>query len=264
MRKKFSDGKHVEYSDAIGFGKCAIDVHRGLKNKDIHRVKKTLVVKATYDPRYGDNSLQGKLDINSWLPFAAEKMCISSDISDYIFVPVFTIPSDLPNRNSVAFPAKALREYSVDAGMLGFQTFKGKPVHYEHDNEDPTKAYGVIADTSLRPLKGFGGGKVWKFLELLAIDRSKHADTANQILAGDFNSYSMGSMVGRYTCSICNSNITMKSQCGHVGKPGTVDFREFSGQLSFKNVWDIHGIETSIVATPAFHVANSDTLLYFG
>lgn len=263
MRQFSNAGKRIEYSDAIGYGKCVIDVHKSLKDKDIYRVKNSLIVKANYDPSQTGNTLQGKLDITNWLPFASPKMDISPNISDYIFVPVFTIPSDFPNRNSVAFPLLALKDYSVDYGMLGYQTFKGKPVHYEHDNQDPLKAYGVIADTSLRKLKGFGGGKVWKLMELLAIDRSKHPETANQILKKDYNSYSMGAMVGRYTCSICNANISNKFTCGHVGKPGTIDFKEFAGKLAFKNVWDIGGLETSIVATPAFHTANSDTLLYF-
>lgn len=256
--------KRVEYSDAIGgFKNTVIDVHKSIKQKDIDIVQNNLLVKANYGTEKASDVQGAKLDITQWLPFAAKKMNISPDIKDYVFVPVFTIPSSLPNRNSVAFPLEALKDYSVDYGMLGYQTFKGKPVHLEHNNSDPTKAYGIIVDCSLRPLRGYGNGKVWKLMELLAIDRTKNPDMANKILKGEYNSYSMGAMVGRYSCSICNANITSKETCPHVGKPGTIDFREFDGKLAFKNVWDIGGIETSIVATPAFHVANSDALLCF-
>ncbi len=261
MRLTSHNGKNLEYSDAIGFGKCVIDVHKGLKNKDIHQVKNTIVVKASYSDRAANNTFQEKLDISTWLPFASPKYDISPNISDYIFVPVFTIPSELPNRNGVAFPTKALLEFNVEAGMQAYRTFKGKPVHYEHCNQDPLKAYGVIADCSLRKLKGFGNGKIWKHMELLAIDRSKNPGYANQVLSGDMNSYSMGAMVGRYSCSICGEGL---GRCSHVqGKPGTVDFREINGELAFKNVWDICGFETSGVATPAFHVANSNWLMMF-
>ena len=263
MRTETIQGKRIEYSDAIGFGKTVIDVHKGLKSKDIHTVKNTLLVTATYNPNQANNTFKEKLDITTWLPSASKEYKTSPDISDYIFVPVFTIPSDLPNRNSVAFPLQALTEYSVSAGRLGYKTFKGKPCHLEHDNQDPTKAYGVIADCSLRRLNGFGGGKVWKLMELLAIDRSKHPGIANKILRREYNSYSMGAMVSRYTCSICNANITARSTCGHVGPPGTLDFKEFSGNLAYKKVWGVDGIETSIVATPAFSTATSDWLMTF-
>lgn len=262
MRIPSRKDNHIEYSDALGFGKCVIDVHKEVKNKNIYQTKeKSTLVTATYNPNLADNSFQEKLDITSWLPSASKVYKISPDITDYIFVPVFTIPSGLPNRNSVAFPLQALMEFSEDAGCLGYKTFKGKPVHIEHDNEDPEKAIGVIADCSLRKLTGFGNGKVWKLLELLCIDRSKNPDMANKILKKDYNSYSMGAMVSRYTCSICNSEITKNKDCGHVGPPGTIDFNEYDGKLAFKNVWGIHGIETSSVATPAFSVAVADLLV---
>lgn len=261
MRITAHNGRRIEYSDAIGFGKCVIDVHKGLKSKDIHKVKNTIMVKANYSDRAPNNSFQEKLDISTWLPFAAKKYEISADVSDYIFVPVFTIPTGLPNRNGVAFPLASLLDFNVEAGMQAYKTFKGKPVHYEHKNDVAKEAYGVIADCSLRPLKGFGNGKVWKHMELLAIDRSKNPAYAHQVLSGEMNSYSMGAMVGRYTCSICCGAL---GTCNHVqSKPGTVDFKEVNGELAFKNVWDINGFETSGVATPAFHVANSNWLMMF-
>lgn len=263
MRLTSHNGKTLEYSDAIGFGKCAIDVHKSLKNKDVRIVNKTLVVKANYSDRAPNNTFQEKLDISTWLPFASKKYDISANISDYIFVPVFTIPTDLPNRNGVAFPLAALLEFNVEAGMQAYKTFKGKPVHYEHKNDKPKEAYGVIADCSLRRLVGFGNGKVWKHMELLAIDRSKNPAYAHKVLSGEMNSYSMGAMVGRYTCSVgrCQAKL---GNCNHIqAKPGTVDFKELNGELVFKNVWDVTGFETSGVATPAFHVANSNWLMMF-
>lgn len=253
------NNRNIEYADALGFHPGVIDVHKALKTKDIVQVKnKPLVVKASFGEAT-DNTFLEKLDVTTWLPFAAPKYHISPHIEDYIFVPVFTIPSDLPNRNGVAFPLRSLLEFRPERGMQAYKTFKGQPVQYEHDNLDITKASGVIIDASLKRLNGYGQGKVWKLMELLAIDRSKNPQLAMDVLSNNRNSYSMGALVESYSCSYCNSPL---GQCNHItARQGCVDFYEKDGKLVFKNVHGIDGIETSSVATPAYHCANSNWIM---
>ena len=251
-------GLPIEYADATCFTPGIIDVHRKLKTKDATKVKDNLIVKASYGEEKG-STFQECLDISTWLPYAAKALCISSDISDYIFVPIFTIPSGLPNRNGVAFPLPSLLAWNTEHGQQAYRTFKGKPAHLEHANDDPSKAYGVIADVSLRKLVGFSNGKVWKLLELIAIDRSKHADIAEDVLSGKRNSFSMGALVGSYSCSYCGLEM---GKCNHITpKPGSVDFYAKDGILVCKNVHDIIGFETSIVKIPAYSTALNDKLM---
>lgn len=72
------------------------------------------------------------LDAPSWLPFAAERYNISPDIRDYVIMTVPIMPSDLPNRNNVAFPYSQLTAFNTDSGMIAYKTWKGKPMHVEH------------------------------------------------------------------------------------------------------------------------------------
>src|SRR3972149_9827375 len=129
-----------------------------------------------------------KLEVETYLPFAAKPYQISADIRDYIIVPVVTIPADLPNRNEVAFPLKELVKFQPEYGMPTYLTFRGKPVHHEHDNQDITKAHGIILDSYLRKFKSPGSNTdVWKLVELLAIDRTKYQDVAQSVLSGENN-----------------------------------------------------------------------------
>lgn len=197
------------------------------------------------------------LDFPQWLPFAAKVYNISPHIKDYVLVPVITIPSDLPNRNGVAFPLKSLIRFSPETGMQAYKTFKGKPVHYEHDNKNPLKALGVIADVSLRRLKGYGNGKIWKVVELLALDRTKYTDIVNAILKKEIVSYSMGALVSGYRCSYCG-----KPNCEHIDYTRKCDFYVLNGKLVFREVDDFIGYETSVVSTPAFMTAISDIIIH--
>lgn len=239
---------------ATSFAPGVIDVHKEMKRGNIDTVKKDIVVKANYDE---NTKLVQKLDITTWLPFAAKTYNISPDIRDYIFVPVFTIPSDLPNRNGVGFPLKSLIEFSPEIHMQAYKGFKGCPTFYEHDNEDPLKAHGVIADAYLKNLKGFSQNKVWKLLELLTFDRSKYVDTVKRIIDNDLNTYSMGALVTEYSCSYCGATL---GKCDHI-KKNRIDFYEKQGQVVFKNLHGILPIETSAVEVPAYSPAISDKVM---
>lgn len=244
------------YADATAF-RPALDLHKAIKNRTIETASKRLVIA-------GENmgaDQMNNLDFASWLPFAAQKLNISARIQDYILVPCIAMPTDLPNRNGVAFPLRELKSWSTEDGMLAYQTFKGKPNHIEHDNQDPTKAIGVIVDTALVPMTGFGGGKLWKLLLLNAIDRTKDPVRANYIMSGEMNSYSMGAWVESYSCGYCSAVV---GSCGHINMKRPRDFYPINGRLAFRNVKGIRGFENSSVADPAYYSAISDRVMPMG
>lgn len=198
------------------------------------------------------------LDFDSWLPFASEYHDISRNPSDYLLVPVLTIPSDLPNRNGVAFPLAELIAWDPDYGMQAYKTWKGKPVHIEHDSEDPKTAIGIIVDTALKPISGYNQNKHWKLIKLLAIDRNKGGEHAANLENETENTFSMGAYVSQYTCGYCDA---IMGQCDHISKNRLKDFYLLNGKLVYRKVHGIRGFETSKVATPAFVPASSQIII---
>lgn len=248
--------KFKEYSEGYSLKGTSIDVHESIKNKSIILAKKQIIMRSKSS--IVTNSGEQKLDFNEWLPFAATQYKISPSVEDYVFVPVFLIPSELPNRNGVAFPIKSLLEFNVEHGKLAYKTLIGKPVHLEHSNDIHDKAHGVIVDTFLRKLKGYGNNKVWKVMVLIAVDRLKYPDIAQRVLNHELNSFSMGSWVDHYDCSYCGQEA---GKCQHIPNIKALCFYELGGRLVFKNMAGAVFFETSIVAEPAWPMALNDNLM---
>lgn len=247
--------RNIEHFDSTIHTAGIIDIHKQLKRSgNIHKTKDRMQVQANYS---GGEIYKEVLDIVTWLPFAAKDYNISSDIKDYIIVPTFTIPSDLCNRNGVGFPLRELTRWNVARKMQSYKTFKGCPTFYEHNNADHTKAYGVIADSFLKNLKGFSQNKVWKLVELLMFDRTQNVDVTSKLATGELNTFSMGAFVDEYRCSYCNS---LLGKCNHI-KKGRLDCYRLDDKLVFKNCCGIEGFETSAVGVPAYPVAISTNIL---
>ena len=200
-----------------------------------------------------------RIEANSWLPFAAHEYNLSTDIRDFVLVPVPVLNSELPNTNGDSVTLADLLRFDTEMGMQAYKTFRGKPCHLEHDNRDPAKAKGVILDVFLRPIKQFGNGKYYKVIELMAYDRSKDPLLVNSILSGENNAYSVGFYYKSYTCSICSKTVGQTkfgttSACEHTmlrKKP----YQMQDGRLAYRQCHDIRGFETSVVADPAFKIA---------
>lgn len=244
--------KHAVYCDARAY-RPALDLHHAIRTRTAEVASKTLNISANL----GAESMSS-LDFKSWLPFAAERLHISSHIADYVLVPCIAMPSDLPNRNGVAFPLRELKAWNTDQGMLSYQTFKGKPCHVEHQHDDPATAIGVIVDTALVPMKGFGGGGLWKLMLLNAFDRTKDPHRVQSILDGSINSYSMGAWVDSYTCGYCEADA---GTCRHIDLKRSRDFYSIDNRLVYRNVKGICGFENSSVADPAYLSAISDVVM---
>jgi hypothetical protein len=238
-------------SNSFGFADNAIELH---KDPDGALTQIT-------------GNAESSAECNLWLPAAAKEYKISPDIRDYVLVPCPVMFTDIPNTNGDSVTIQEFLKFDPKMGQQAFKTFRGKPCHYEHDNKDITKAKGVILDVFLRPLKGFGGGKYWKLVMLMAYDRTKDPLLVNSILTKENNAYSIGFYFQAYTCSICGS------RCGQGGSNNPCDHTmprkptyDLGGKLAYRQCHSIVGFETSVVASPAYvaaigpHVMNMGTM----
>lgn len=261
--RKLVDGKKVAEYAFVETAFAPIDVYKERKKSGILTEASTKEVILSHpsvkDPN-GDQ-VHIPLDMATWLPFAAAPLHISPRMEDYVMVPVIVMPTDLPNRNGVAFPLKELIAWDTEIGRQAYKTWKGMPTYSEHQNDNLELARGVIADSVMRKLVGYGSGAIWKVLLLLTFDRSKYPDVAQRILSGETNSYSMGAWVNDYECSFCHSQL---GKCNHVNPKAPAQINSIpvggSTHLAFRNAKGIKGFECSEVGTPAYISAISDTV----
>lgn len=233
----------------------------GMKPTELHGASKTsksINLKSDISGAQGDM----QLDANIWLPQAAEHYQISADLNDYVLVPVPSVISDIPNTNGDSMSRSELLRFLPDLGQMSFETWKRKPTHAEHDNQDITKAKGVIFDVYVRPLKNFQG-KHLKVVKLCGFDRTKDPELVRDIISGEVNSYSMGMRYAYYECSICGNRHgpSIGKPCVHIN-PKKATWRTPSGELAYRKCSGIRGFECSVVRNPAYCSALSDTLMH--
>ena len=177
-------------------------------------------------------------------------------------VPVPSVITELPNTNGDSVTKKELLQFIPDMGLIAYKTFKAKPTFLEHANQDITKAKGVILDTYLKVLRGFGNDKHYKLIKLLAFDRTKDPELCDRILSGQVNTYSMGLYFDSFSCSICNNHVGKNygRPCEHtqLKKP---TYLHSSGRLAYRLMHGVVGFETSCVVDPAYAVAVSDVII---
>lgn len=202
----------------------------------------------------GTGNSESVADCNTWLPWAAKEYNLSQDIRDYVLTPVPTFFSDIPNTNGDSVTIAELLKFNPESGQQGYKTFKGKPCFTEHDNGDWTRAQGIILDVFLRKIRGYGNGRFWKVVMLLAYDRTNCPELCENILAGVENAYSVGFRFKGYTCSICGHTLRQggnMTPCSHT-KPRQPTYKQPDGKLVYRQCHDITGFECSSVANPAF------------
>jgi hypothetical protein len=199
-----------------------------------------------------DCSCAGGLDI-SWLRSASAAYEISANIADYVLVEVPCVAVNYPNRNLDAFPHDELLRWRTAMSAMSYQTFRGKPVHQDHQNQDPTKAKGVIFDAMLLPVMG----KLHVVL-LKGFDRGKDAKLAKQVEERSRVGHSMGALVEKTTCSLpwCRFESNGHKTCEHIAN-GQGKGRIVQGHLVYEEMKDFYFIESSSVADPAYIVALS-------
>lgn len=197
-------------------------------------------------------SCSGGLDI-SWLKSASAVYQISPSIKDYVLVEVPSVSVNYPNRNLDAFPRSELLKWRVAMSAMSFQTFRGKPTHIDHQNQDPSKAKGVIFDAMLLPVMG----KLHVVL-LKGFDRSKDAQLAKQVQERARVGHSMGALVEKTRCSLpwCRFESNGRTSCEHIAN-GQGKGRIIQGHLVYEEMYDFYFIEDSSVLDPANLVALS-------
>jgi hypothetical protein len=195
------------------------------------------------------------------LPWFSQKFCLSADLKDYFFRATPILISDLPNRNGVGFPVQSLVEWNEDLHCQAYEGWKYCPMFEEHRSDDPKTALGVVADVTLRKLKGYCFDKLWVVIALAAIDRTKNVSLAAKYESGQTNTVSMGAMVDGWKCSYCGAP---EGRCEHIDPERDVTFYELNGRLVFKEVFGVAPYELSIVADPAYGVASgSDSVIKY-
>lgn len=211
----------------------------------------------------GDNAIRNaiglgngsNIEANLWLPFAAKEYRLSTNIKDYVLIPVPILFTDIPNTNGDSVSAPELLKFYPELGMQAFKTFRGKPTFYEHDNQDITKAKGVILDVFMRPLRKFGNGKYFKLIALLAYDRTKDPLLVNSILSGENNAFSLGFYFKSYKCSICGQRFGeggLRQPCAHTQPKARTYMSQPGNRLAYRMCEQIRGFETSVVGSPAY------------
>lgn len=204
----------------------------------------------------------------SFLPFAAKRYHISPDLSDYVIFSTIICPSDIPNRNGIAFPLEELVRFTpTPSPHLVYKGWTACPLHLEHDNEDCTKAIGIIFDVSLTKMpEEYGNGKLYNVVGVCGIDRTKAPKIAEKFASGEIDTVSMGALAGYFTCSICGAVCDDEHHCSHITSSKNVNFTPVPDSfgnihVAFLNAHDLDPIETSVVADPAWAPALSDMIL---
>ncbi len=200
------------------------------------------------------------LGFDKWLPFAAKEYNISANPKDYLLKPVNIMITELPNRNGVGFSSYELAKWNSEYKCMAYETWRRAPMFVEHKSDQIKTAVGVIIDVAMKKVVGFGQDKLYKIVCLAAIDRTKNPEVAAKLESGALNSFSMGAMVQKYTCSVCDAEI---DKCSHISSSNQIDFYERGGQLAYRIVHGIVGYELSVVADPAYAVALSDYTMKF-
>lgn len=203
------------------------------------------------------------LDYGKWLPFAAKKYKISSNIEDYVVVNTPMIPSDIPNRNGVAFPLHELIKFrEPPVNRLVYKAWTGCPTHEEHQADDHETALGIILDTSLVRIKNYGNGRHWMVMALLAFDKTKAVDRVSRILGGEVSTYSMGATCQYFTCGLSGVRLDDPRYSHRLKKALEWDVVRdpISGleSLLFRNAHELTPGECSTVEDPAWVPAQSD------
>ena len=212
------------------------------------------------------------MDTN-WLASAARTYNISPSLTDYIVVPVILFYTDIPNKNGFGFSLDNLASWNSEQGMSFYQTWKGKPVFFNHDNKDVQRSSGIVLDVFLRRQtakdKTASGprGDYWKELALLAVDRDKNRELAQGIMSRDISAYSMGTIVtGGYMCSVCERKV---GTCRHLDMRKhrydmkLVDTGKDRPELAYVVGLNPVGFEVSAVTVPAYEMAENDKVQLF-
>jgi len=168
------------------------------------------------------------------LPLFAELYDISPKLNDYILVSTIIMPSDLPNRNCVAFPLEELLRPNPETGRLGFQSWTNKITAVDHcfPGDAPiaipngTKRIKRVRvgdsvfthqGTVERVTAVFKNGKKW-------LSRIKVLGMADDSFATENHPYWIVDPRQLYSQTIPNSNTRSKKGFGFYGRMNNIEW----------------------------------------
>lgn len=213
--------------------------------KNVEKYESTAVFASTNLPK-------SEINLNM-VKAASATYHLSPNIEDYIMIPLPIVTGNIPNRNKQAFHFLELSYFDPTAGCMIFETFKGKCCHLNHkDNTNPVVSKGIIVDAFMEHIPKYD---IWKVSAVTLWDRTKDPTLCEKLMSKKLNTFSMGSMVNAFVCSVCGK-IKQEEVCEHAqaSKLGKV----YGDRISFSWLVDSCFFEISAVEDdPADHTAES-------
>ena len=140
---------------------------------------------------------------------------VSSDPREYLYLVARAVTADVPNSNGDMFPDSELRRFDLGRTQVVYGSFLNAPLHINHEASDPTAAKGFLPDVHYNDSNP-GDMHVEA---LVAVDRTKDPQLAEDIESGRRNEFSMGCLAGEVQCSIssCMKKATSEPElCQHL------------------------------------------------
>jgi hypothetical protein len=239
---EFSEhGHYIEYASAPPFAETPIEMHEVLKTGNIPA--------GVTQKRSVSTAL---LEIDSWLPFAAEHYRTSASLKDYVVVPYTIFLTEFPNANGAAFSFDQMSAWEPNQACLSYQTWRRKPAFQEHANQDPTIASGLIFDSSMRAVPDIQGTP-HRVVLLTGWDRYRYPKLVESVL-NKRSGASMGAWVRDYNCGCCGASLK-KGGCRHLDPQRGARMLEENGKLVYRLAQGVQGFEVSAVKNPAWRSA---------
>jgi hypothetical protein len=169
---------------------------------------------------------------------------ISDDPANYVFAQVRALHADKVNGNGDRARTSELIQYRPNLGTFVYLSFVGKPHLEEHDATDVRTSHGILVHSTLdlsdpaRPVR-----------VLLAVDKKKDKEYADNLQAGRSFAYSMGCLAQYCQCDFCKNIATTDEEwCEHMRHHKG---RYVKGQLMSESMYGVEYEELSRVASPA-------------
>ena len=184
----------------------------------------------------------------------ANRVHIGDYNPEFKYYRVIALHGDVPNDNGDLWwwgdpknpEEPELLRFDKSANKHVFETFNGRGNFKNHENDDVTKAVGIILDAA----PNYEG----KFIEaLIAVDSKKDPDLVRGIEAGYIDSVSMGCLCGHSICTVCGHKATNEyDYCDHLKymKGQTISYNGELVKVAEDNR-QVNFIELSWVTVPA-------------
>lgn len=178
------------------------------------------------------------------------------DPDNFLYYRARAITADVSNSNGDYFPIKEVK--------AAYESFIGKGVYLNHDNDIPEKAFGLVLDAEMVETPNVDRSHGTGYVEILAaVDKELaedlHPGLVRRIQASIINSTSMSCFATAASCCICNNMAhTPQELCAHMN-PGTFSYikgkRIDPYDIAYEINYGITFTEDSLVDNPADNTA---------